>query len=206
MERMTCHGPQGAEAMRRSRPLCPAGFSLIELLVVIAIVSLLTFVGVVGFGSIASGWRVKEGGNMIMDQLSLAQQTAISKNSRVRWQIVSVPDQRSGDPEAFRLTRLQVFVPAQRSWQDIGPGKLLPRSVFASTNGSTLLAADRVSATQLPGGVDAPAGSIVFFGNGMPDLNPNGMFSLTLQAGGNTNNLLVLQMDPVSGRMRAFQQ
>jgi len=186
------------------------GFSLIELLTVITIIAILTSLGAVAFSNIASGRNVAISGNIIMDQMALAQQTATAKNARVRWQILSVPDTRNGDPAAFRLTRLQIFVPKSRAWLDIAPAKLLPLSVQAVTNLSTLLTNEIVSVTDLTydgrTGSNTPARSIVFFGDGLTDLNPNDRSSLTLRDVRNTNNFLTLQIDPVSGRLRTFQQ
>ncbi len=182
------------------------GFSMIELLTVIVIISILAALGAVGFQSIVSGRNIAMAGNMIIDQIALAQQTATAKNARVRWQIISVADNRNGDPEAFRLTRLQMFFPKTRAWQDIGSLKLLPPAVLVVSNESTLLTTNRIFPTQLPSGLSAQASSIVFFGNGLSDLNPNEPSSLTLRDLKNSNNFLTLQIDPVSGRLRTFQQ
>lgn len=187
-------------------------FSLIELLAVIAIIALLVVGSGLAVREVMAGRNVENAAGMVVDDIALAQQTALSKNVRVRWQIIEVADRRTGDDPAFRFLRLQIFDPIARVWTTIGR-QLLPISISADTNSpppaSTLLSANAVQTindlaydglTQQT----AKAASVVFRPDGRTSLDPNAIHSLTLRDPKRTNNFLTIQIDPVSGRTRTF--
>lgn len=186
------------------------GFSLIELMVVMAIVALLASLTVVAFQGIGASRKITTAGNMIVDQFMLARQTALTKNAKVRWQLVKVPDSRSGEAEAFRLIRLQLFNPRARSWESVGQAALLPVAITADPARSTLLQAgsiQNISDLTYDGQTErnAQASSVLFLENGRTSLNPNGVFTVTLHDSKSTNDFITVQIDPVSGRTRTYR-
>jgi len=171
------------------------GFSLIELLVVVAVIAIMAALSLPAFNAIRSGKNLSTGSDMVLDQFSIARQTALSKNARVRWQIISETDSRNGDPAGFRRIRLEIFDPAARAWKQHGRPTLLPLSITADPSRSTIVTNQSVGATN----------EVVFLSSGRTSLDPNAIHSLTLHEGKGTNNFITLQLDPVSGRCRTFQ-
>jgi uncharacterized protein (TIGR02596 family) len=195
---------------RRKGAATLRGFSLIELLVVVVIVMILAAVGTVAMQGVSAARNLTTAGSMVLDQISLAQQTALTRNTRSRWQIIEVPDLRTGEEKAWRLMRVQVFDPTNRAWQTVDR-KLLPVSVNVdpSTNASTLLANPQPVDDLTYGGeqgVSALASSIVFRPDGRTSLNPNSICSLTLRNPRKANDFITVQIDPISGRTRTFRQ
>ena len=173
-----------------------AAFSLIELLAVMAVIGMLATLSLVAMNGIREGRDLNQASSLVLDQLSLARQSALSKNARVRWLIISAPDSRNGDPAAFRRTQLELFSPAARAWQPLGRAITFPTAILADPKNSTnILTNSAAGATN----------AVTFLANGRPDLNPNNVFSLTLSGARNTNNFITIQLDPVSGRCRTFQ-
>jgi len=150
---------------------------------------------------------------MAISQIALAKQVSAAKNARVRWQIVEIPDSRSGDAPAFRLIRLQFFDPSQRSWRTLGRQQILPVAVVADPAQSTLLTTldtnvvGTVSDLNYGGQSNAvaEAATVVFFSDGRTGLSPNSIWSLTFHDKKRTNDFLTVQVDPVSGSTRVFR-
>jgi uncharacterized protein (TIGR02596 family) len=203
----------GSGRMNSPRGLRPlrAAFSLIELLLVMSIIALLASASILAVQGITSGRNITLAGSMVLDQMSLAQQTALTKNTRVRWQIVEVPDNRTGEDESYRLIRLQIFEPSNRTWRTLNQ-QLLPISISADARQnfyfSTLLKdAHQIDDLTYDGqrGASAAASSIVFLPNGRTSLNPSAIYSLTLHNPRKTNDFITIQVNPVSGRTRTFR-
>ncbi|HEY8967070.1 MAG TPA: Verru_Chthon cassette protein D [Candidatus Methylacidiphilales bacterium] len=76
--------------MKRSRSFSRA-FSLIELLVVVAVMGCLAALAAGAFASISRSAGLNAGGNLLLDQLNLARQTAIAKNCQVEFRIYQLP-------------------------------------------------------------------------------------------------------------------
>lgn len=170
-------------------------FSLIELLVVIAILGILSVMTITAMSGVTSGRNLQMACNMVLDQISLARQSALSKNARVRLQIISIADGRNNDPPAFRRMQLEIFDPTSRAWNTLTRSVTLPIRVVADPGRSTLLTNSASGATN----------AVMFLASGRTRLNPNDVYSLTLFDARNTNNYITVQLDPVSGRCRTFQ-
>ena len=172
-----------------------SGFSLVELLVFVVLMAILAALSLPAFNGIRSGNLLSTGSGLVLDQFAIARQTALSRNARVRWQLISIPDSRNGDPSGFRRLRLEIFDPATRQWNQHGRPITLPISITADPARSTIVTNPAGGATN----------EVIFLSNGRTGLDPNAVHSLTLYDGKNTNNFITVQVDPVSGRCRTFQ-
>lgn len=172
-----------------------SAFSLVELLVVLAVIALLATLTLSAVSGIQAGRTLSQGSSLIVDQFSLARQSALAKNARVRWQIRSVPDERNGDPAAFRRIALDFFDPVARAWKPLNRFVTFPVTIKADPTRSTLLTNAAPGATN----------TVTFLANGRTTLNPNAIYSLTLSDGKNTDNFITVQLDPISGHCRIFQ-
>jgi len=172
-----------------------AAFSLIEFLTVVAVIGILASLAVSSVGGIMSGRNLARAGDQVLDQFSLARQSALSKNARVRWLITSVADGRNGDPAAFRRMQLEIFDPAMREWKPLGRSVTFPLAVTADPARSSLLTNSASGATN----------TVTFLANGRTALNPNDIYALTLADAKTTNNFITIQLYPISGRCRTFQ-
>lgn len=172
-------------------------FSLIELLVVVAIMSALLALSGIGFQGIRSGQNLKQAGETVVGQIALARQSAISRSARVRLMVYSVPDDRNGDPEAFRRMQLEIFDPVKREWVKHNRATTLPLNITFDPDRSPLFTNTSAGATN----------SVTFLPSGRTELDPNNKrnAAMTLFERGNSNNFITIQLDPVSGRCRTFQ-
>lgn len=80
--------------IKSSAGFCVAGFTLIEMLVVITLIALIAGVAVPSVNSILRGSKLTQSAQLVIDQFSLARQTALTKNRAVEVRIY-----RYGDPE-----------------------------------------------------------------------------------------------------------
>lgn len=81
--------------MRANRSL--RAFSLMELLVVMAIIAILAAAIVPAMNSSLQGYRMTQGAQTIVDQLSLARQAAASRNRVIETRFYSLADSSTGD-------------------------------------------------------------------------------------------------------------
>lgn len=186
------------------------GFSLTELLVVMAVMAVLLSLGTLVIRGIAASQNLGMAAGMIVDQLSLAQQYALTKNVQVRWQIFKVEDPRNKDPEAFRLMRTQFFDTKNRKWETLGKTPLLPIAVIGDPADSTLLQTSSLKAFndvvfQSQGGLTKSGATIIFQPNGRTTLNPNDPHSLTLRNIRSPDDFITVKISPVTGRTRIFR-
>ncbi len=170
-------------------------FSLIELLVVVAIVGILSALSITAIQGIRSGRALHQAGDLVLDQLALARQSALSRNARVRWMLISVPDNRNNDPAGFRRMQSEIFDAGARAWKPLGRSVVLPMAVVADPTRSNLIT----------NAADGATNSVVFLASGRTRLDPSTGHWLTLSEARNTNNFIAIQIDPVSGRCRTFQ-
>lgn len=79
---------------KSSATVCVAGFTLIEMLVVITLIALIAGVAMPSVNSILRGSKLTQSAQLVIDQFTLARQTALTKNRSVEVRIY-----RYGDPE-----------------------------------------------------------------------------------------------------------
>ncbi|MFA7344849.1 MAG: Verru_Chthon cassette protein D [Terrimicrobiaceae bacterium] len=190
------------------------GFSLVELLTVMAIIALLVALAVPAFQSVALGSSLSRGGEIAADQLALARQLAVSRNSQVQVRMVRLPDEPAGY-RAFQLwgqgTNLTDFVPLTRL-------TVLPEGVSLASNATlSPLLNDPALTTFKTNGIFPGKGALEYCGfrfkpGGGTDLpfNATNAFLTVVYArdGGATAlppNHCIIQIDPVSGRAKTYR-
>ncbi len=180
------------------------GFSLLELLVVVAVLGLLAVLVVPSLQGVLGGRRLDTAANIVSSQLQLARQTALSRNALVQWQIVKVPDPRSGDPAAFRLVRCLIMESGSRQWKPLGRTEWLPIAYWVDEDAtrSPLLNQSTTAAGISP--ANSPAAWVTFDGAGRVTLSSSGNW-LTLVGRSNPADIIAVQIDPVNGRVRNFR-
>ena len=184
------------------------GFSMIELLLVITIMALLVAVTVPAVQGLMNGRNLGDAGGVITSQLELARQTAIARNAAVQWQIVKVPDLRTGDPVAFRLIRSLILEPGSREWRPIGRSEWLPKSTWVDEDAArSPMLVMQTNTSDLPSSIAASnsiASFVIFDGAGRVGVDTTNNW-LTVVGRGNTNNFITVQIEPVSGRVRTYR-
>ncbi len=118
------------------------GFSLIELLVVIAIMLLLVSLTLPAVNSIVFGRELESAGSRVVEALSSARQTALTKGRRVRWELADIGT--AGTPD-FSIHRLVEF--KDGVWTPTSPWTALPKTVRLVTDRTSLIAAQATPAT-----------------------------------------------------------
>lgn len=88
----------------RTRPT--AGFTLVEVLVVLALISMLMFFTVPGLRDVMKGSKLTQTSDQILQDLSIARQTAIKDNTAVEVRFYQFPDPdgvsgQNGEPMTF---------------------------------------------------------------------------------------------------------
>src|SRR5580658_975249 len=95
-----------------SRKAGAKGFTLVELLAVVATMILIMALVVPAFNSIGRTTNLTAGANMVVDQLNLARQTALSQNCLVQVRFYKLPGPTDGtNPTAYRALRLFTYDP-----------------------------------------------------------------------------------------------
>lgn len=210
-------------AGRKPKPRRSA-FSMVELLVVIAIIALLTLLSMPAFEQMVKSSRVTMGGRAIIDELILAQQTALSRSMPVEVRFYKLPalnQPPTSAPAAYRA--VQAFYVENTGLKPLGKVLYLPPglSIVEDAAKSSLLAESGgplIDPTEHPGDMSLPNygtnyrfRSFRFRTNGETDMTDAPAFiTLAMQhektvSGDLPANFLTLQIDPVSGRVRVFR-
>ncbi len=188
--------------------LCIRAFSLLELLVVMTIVAVLLALSFPAMQSVMGSRNLGDAGGIIVSQLQAARQAAITRNAPVQWQILKIPDARSGDPEAFRVTRSLIMQPGGREWKPFGRPEWLPRATWVDEEPArSPMLGVQTNASNLPPGLgssNAVAAWVIFDGAGRASVDITGNW-LTLVGRSNTNDFVTVQIEPVSGRVRTYR-
>lgn len=105
MEQLT--PPQSESSMKNSHLSRSRGFSLIELMIVLGIVGLLLAFSAPNLFSLISANSLSAEGSLLRNQLTYAQQIAVSKSADVEVRFFKIPDFASAQTEeAFRAYQL----------------------------------------------------------------------------------------------------
>lgn len=198
-------------------------FSLLELLIVMAILALIAVLTMPALSSAMQGYRITQGTQILLDQITLARQLALSKNRAVETRIYSYKDPSVPGSERF-FRAVQNF-----ELQDDGTAKPLAKMVRlpsetildSSSSLSPLLSSSRSkqwtstdTQTSLPEiGTAYDTRVIVFRPSGYTDIPANGQsWFITLHAANAGDNLSslpknfsIIQIDPWTGRTYVFR-
>ena len=162
------------------------GFSLVELLFVIAIIVLQASVAMNGLNNVTRSARVLNVAQRIADQISVARQTASSRNLPVEVRIYNLPDWDATSGSANYLRGMQLFIDDIVTNPISRPFYFPPRVIITSNSTiSPILGSMVVGSTTLPN-----YGSVRYYSF---TIRPNGIL---LPAGiSDTNNFLTLFQD-----------
>jgi len=204
--------PMNAKPSRSNRQA--GAFSLVELLVVIAIMALLATLTVPAFQSITLGSSLARGGQIVADQLALARQMAVSRNSQVQVRLIWLKN----NPPGYQAIQL---------WgQGATPAEHVPLSQLVPLpEGISLAATASLSPLLNDSSLVTISGRAAFGGRGLLDYR-----GFRFKAGGRTDlpynasnafltvvatrdadktslpeNYSLVQVDPVSGRVKTFR-
>jgi len=212
----------------RSQKTGAKGFTLIELLAVVAIMILIMAMVVPAFRSVGRATNLTAGANMVVDQLNVARQTALSQNCLVQVRFYKLPGPTDGtNATAYRAMRIFTYDPTGTVATPLTSVKYLPTgAIMVSGAFSTLLGpsypgtslAPTTGTENLPGFNNATYVAFQFRPSGGTSLDPNGVnndkwfISFKLEtdpvpASGAkpANNFITAALDPVSGRLHVFR-
>lgn len=121
-------------------------FSLVELLVVVAVIAIIAGFAVPAVTTMIRGSQLTQGSQMVLDQMSLARQTALAKNRPVdvrfyKFADPETPGETPDKPDTGYFRALQVFEILDNGGAlPLGPIQRLPVNVIMNEKGlSTLL-------------------------------------------------------------------
>lgn len=190
------------------------GFSLVELLVVIAIIALLTVLTVPAFQSIAFGSSLARGGQMVADQFALARQMAVSRNGQVQVRVIWL----TNNPPGYQAVQLWGQGNTPTDLMPLSQPVVLPEGVSIASNAAlSPLLNDPVLATLQDHATFSGRGKLDYRGfrfkaGGRTDLPYNASNAFltvvaTREAGKTSlpNNYCLVQVDPVSGRVKSYR-
>lgn len=204
-------------------------FSLVETLVVMAIVAILALLSVPAFETVMKGSRVTIAGRSVVDDLSMAQQTALSRNLPVEFRLYKLPNELNpSGPRVYRafqtflsgdtatpLTKVIFFPPGIAVMEDRSTSGSPKSPLFANPGALTEpVPKPGTEGISLPKyGTDYEFVSFRFKANGETDLNnvPQGAFFTLVTLtdvkadGGLPANFVTIQIDPLNGRVRTFR-
>lgn len=215
--------------MKARKSPCPA-FSLIELLVVVAIITVILTLITPAVVPLLRASNINQSASMLVDELSLARQTALTRNHDVEVRFYQVASK--SDPNDLQYRAFRSFLPnAQNAAaaQPLSAVRYLPEPVIISADArfSTLLDYGGTGALRaglmkgqetLPGN-NSPSTyiSFLFRSTGGTNLTPvdppDGKWFLTVYlenapknaTTGIPDNYFTALVEPVTGRVRTFR-
>jgi uncharacterized protein (TIGR02596 family) len=195
-------------------------FSLMELLVVVAIMGVMSVLTVPSITSTLRATRITSTGQLLLDELKFARQTAVSRNVPVEVRFYKLPDYNqaaSSTPTVYRA--MQCFLIQNGVATALTPPKFLPNPVifstvatdspfFTSTDHAELAAA---SGTSLPGYPNTSwrYRCFQFAPHGSADLlSSENFFTVVLENDKSLSqgaNFFTVQVNPISGAVQWYR-
>ncbi len=206
----------------QGNPSIVRGFSLVELLVVLAVIAILTVAALPAIQSTLGGVNLKGGGNAVLGLMSLARQTATSRNLPVDFRMY----QDASSNNSFRLIALVIPASASGASTDeyivkpVGlPGDII---IDANTTYSSLLNTSASSTLPPVSGTESSSAPLMvqgrtyvkftFLPNGALNLDSTVKWCLSLRnqhaqasASAPAVNYIAVVLDTQSGRPSTFQ-
>lgn len=198
------------------------GFTLIELLVVITIAAILLLFAVPVTNSVLTANQVTTGTQMVVDGLSLARQTAITRNRVVEVRFYDFASQDRGNATTAEVSAFEAVIYDETNTKSspLASVEHLPGGVLISKDEtlSTLLKSSREKTNwttddpkqSLPRGIGSSyqTYALRFRPDGSTDLGAGSWF-LTLhgsrEAGSPPPNHAAVQIDPYNGSLRLYR-
>ncbi len=182
------------------------GFSLVEMLVVLAVTAVLMAMIVPAISSMGASWRLTQAGSALRGQLQLARQLSVSRNLNV---VVSLAKQaeQSGATQ-FNTIILEYHKPDGKTEQ-AARTVVLPAGYAIADQADWSSIMTRTLTNVTNAGKTLPCVQIQYRPGGSLALNSATNWFLTVhRAGvesGPDRNFITLQLDPVTGTVKAFQ-
>lgn len=194
-------------------------FTLIELLIVISIMTVMAVLAAGAYTQAARAFKLSFGGQMMMDELNFARQTAVSRNGFVEVRYYKLPDYSQPVPAASTVYRaMQTFLVQDDTVTPVDKVKFLPAPVAISPGASESPFLSSTNHPELP----APSGmpipgygtsyryrSFRFAPGGEIDLaSSENSLTLVLERDKPLTqgaNFFTIQADPISGNVRFYR-
>jgi len=201
-------------------------FTLVEMIAVVAIMAIMIALAVPAFVNILRASNLTNSSALLVDQLTAARQTALSRNRVVEVRFYKLPGELKGSATAFRAFRIFMYdEKVQNASAITATLKLSDGVILLEDQGfSTVLNKTSNSRTLSPAtdtlpGITGPITyqAFRFRSSGGTDLDPGGApgpdkWFLTLKAETDpsagalpAHNFITAMIEPVSGRIRTFR-
>lgn len=195
-------------------------YSLVELLVVITIIGLMATISLPAFARISQANALTTGSALLVDQLKLAKQIAITRNHPIEVRFYELPDTSQSNKKMYRA--LQFFTVEDTTYLPLGRIIFLPHGICISDSMalSTLFETGRTDITFATGastGVSIP-GVGTAYNYAAFRFTPDGSTTLTNPAcitllsandatvgGSLPKNWFSAQINPVTGAVQIYR-